>query len=250
MPFLDLMQNFKLTIQYDGTNYHGWQMQANARTIQGELTRVVSILDHRAVTIYGAGRTDAGVHAEAQIANFFAEREFEPRLLRDAINGNLENDIRVLDVVPVPDSFNARFSAVQKTYRYRIWTADVVSPFLRRYVYHYRGDLDIENMRRSGESLLGRHDFTAFTVASSDAEDHIRTLLRLKFEHQTNEIAMIITADGFLRYMVRTIVGTVLDVGRGKRTVSSVTDALESLDRSRSGPSAPANGLTLVSVDY
>lgn len=244
------MQNFKLTIQYDGTNYHGWQMQANARTIQGELTRVVSILDHRAVTIYGAGRTDAGVHAEAQIANFFAEREFEPRLLRDAINGNLENDIRVLDVEPVPDSFNARFSAVQKTYLYRIWTADVLSPFLCRYVYHYRGELDTEKMQRASESLLGRHDFTAFTVASSDAEDHIRTLICLKFEQQPNEISIFVTADGFLRYMVRTIVGTLVDVGRGKRTVASVVEALESLDRSRSGPSAPAHGLTLISVDY
>jgi tRNA pseudouridine38-40 synthase len=244
------MQNFKLTIQYDGTHYHGWQMQANARTIQGELTRVLSILDHRPVTIFGAGRTDAGVHAEGQVANFFAEREFEPRLLRDAINGNLESDVRVLDVAPVPDSFNARFSAVQKNYRYRIWTADVVSPFLSRYVYHYRGELDVENMRRAGESLLGRHDFTAFTVSSSDAEDHIRTLIALKLEQHTNEITIDIIADGFLRYMVRTIVGTLVDVGRGKRTGASVAAALESRDRSRAGPSAPANGLTLISVDY
>ena len=244
------MQNFKLTIQYDGTNYHGWQMQANARTIQGELTRVISILNHRPVTIYGAGRTDAGVHAEAQIANFFTDREFEPRLLRDAINGNLDNDIRVLDVRHVPDSFNSRFSAVKKTYQYRIWTADVLSPFLSRYVYHYRGELDFEKMQMAAEPLLGRHDFTAFTVASSDAEDHVRTLMGLKFERQSNEISIFITADGFLRYMVRTIVGTLVDVGRGKRTVASVAESLESLDRSRSGPSAPAHGLTLISVDY
>jgi len=244
------MQNFKMTIQYDGTHYHGWQMQANARTIQGELTRVLSILDHRPVTIYGAGRTDAGVHAEAQVANFFAEREFEPRLLRDAINGNLDNDIRVRDVTQVPDAFNARFSAVQKTYRYRIWTADVLSPFLCRYVYHYRGELGVEEMRNASESLLGRHDFTAFTVSSSDAEDHIRTLIKLSFEQHPNEISVSITADGFLRYMVRTIVGTLVDVGRGKRTAASVAEALDSLDRSKAGPSAPAHGLTLISVDY
>jgi tRNA pseudouridine38-40 synthase len=250
LTFSILMQNLKLTIQYDGTHYHGWQMQANARTIQGELTRVISILDHRPVTIYGAGRTDAGVHAEGQVANFFAEREFEPRLLRDAINGNLDSDIRILDVVPAPDSFNARFSAVKKTYQYRIWTSDVVSPFLCRYVYHYRGELDIENMRRSAESLLGQHDFTAFTVASSDAEDHVRTIIDLKLEQRSEEMLITITADGFLRYMVRTIVGTLVDVGRGKRTASSVDVALESRDRSRSGPSAPANGLTLISVDY
>src|ERR1700693_1815926 len=112
------MHNFKMTIQYDGTNYHGWQIQANGRTVQGELTRFLSILDHRPVTVYGAGRTDAGVHAECQVANFFVERDFEPGLLRDAINGNLDRDIRVLEVVPVSDAFNARYSATQKAYRY------------------------------------------------------------------------------------------------------------------------------------
>src|SRR5436190_5218053 len=141
------MHNFRITIQYDGTNYHGWQIQPNGRTVQGELRRVLSILDHRPVTVYGAGRTDAGVHAEGQVANFFAERDFDVRLLRDAINGNLDRDIRVIDVVPVSESFNARNFAKQKTYRYRIWTADVVSPFAYRYVLHYRAGLDIPEMQ-------------------------------------------------------------------------------------------------------
>ena len=244
------MQNVKITIEYDGTNYHGWQIQSNGRTVQGELTRALSILDHRPVTVYGAGRTDAGVHAEGQIANFFLERDFAPRWLRDAINGNLDRDIRVLEAVPVFDGFNARYSARQKTYRYRIWTAEVVSPFVYRYVHHYRAGLDVDEMGRAAVPLIGRHDFTAFTVASSDAEDHVRTLIRVNIERDANEILIVVAADGFLRYMVRTIVGTLMEVGRGKRTAASVAAALESLDRANAGPSAPANGLTLVRVDY
>jgi tRNA pseudouridine38-40 synthase len=244
------MQNFRITIQYDGTNYRGWQIQPNARTVQGELTRALSILDHRPVTVYGAGRTDSGVHAEGQVANVFVQRDFEPSLLRDAINGNLDRDIRILEVVPVPDAFNARYSASRKTYRYRIWTGDVVSPFLYRYVHHYRAGLDVGEMRKAVAPLIGTHDFTAFTVASSDAEDHVRTLISVDIEREANEILLIVSADGFLRYMVRTIVGTLMEVGRGKRTAASVSSTLKGLDRANAGPSAPANGLTLVRVDY
>lgn len=244
------MQNFRITIQYDGTNYHGWQIQPIGRTVQGELTRALSILDHRPVTVYGAGRTDAGVHAEGQVANFFVERAFDLRELRDAINGNLDRDIRVLEVVPVSDSFNARNSAKQKTYRYRIWTGDVISPFAYRFVHHHRAGLDVREMRRASEALIGVHDFSAFTVASSEAEHHVRTLTRLDIEETANEISIIVSADGFLRYMVRTIVGTLIEVGRGKRMATSVATNLESCDRKNAGPSAPANGLTLVRVDY
>ncbi|MEK6284609.1 MAG: tRNA pseudouridine(38-40) synthase TruA [Acidobacteriota bacterium] len=244
------MQNCKVIIQYDGTNYHGWQVQPNGRTVQGELTRALSILDHRPVTVYGAGRTDAGVHAEGQVANFFVERDFEPRWLRDAINGNLDRDIRVLDVVPVSDAFNARYSATQKTYRYRIWTGDVVSPFVYRYVHHYRAGLDTVGMERAAAALLGTNDFSAFTVANSEVEDHVRTLSRLDIEQEADEVSIMVSADGFLRYMVRTIAGTLIEVGRGKRTAASVATTIQSRDRANAGPSAPANGLTLVCVDY
>ena len=126
------MQNFKITIQYDGTDYHGWQLQANERTIQGELTRVLSLFDEREVTVHGAGRTDAGVHAEGQVASFFLKRNCEPRLLRDAINGNLHRDIRAIEAEPVDDSFHARFLAKGKFYRYRIWNGEVVAVSLDR----------------------------------------------------------------------------------------------------------------------
>jgi tRNA pseudouridine38-40 synthase len=244
------VQNFKITIQYDGTNYHGWQIQSNGRTVQGELTRALSLLDHRPVTIYGAGRTDAGVHAEGQVGNVFLDRVFELRELRDAINGNLDRDIRVIEVERVSDAFNARHSAIRKTYLYRIWTGEVVNPLAYRYVNHCRAGLCVPEMQRAASALIGTHDFGAFTVADSEVEDHVRTLMRLDIERETNEITVLVAADGFLRYMVRTIVGTLIEVGRGNRTAASVIATRNSADRSNAGPTAPANGLTLVRVDY
>ena len=244
------MRNVKIIIQYDGTDYHGWQIQPNGRTIQGELTRVLSLLDHRHVTVHGAGRTDAGVHAEGQVANFLLEHSFDPRELRDALNGNLDRDIRVIEVEFVDDSFNARFSARRKTYRYRVWTGDVVSPFIRRYAHHYRGALDIQQMRVAASSLIGTHDFSAFTVSTSEVSSHVRTLERLDIEPFEDGLSIIAVADGFLRYMVRTIAGTLIDVGRGHSSAAKVADILESRDRSRAGAMAPAAGLTLVRVDY
>ncbi|HEX8184247.1 MAG TPA: tRNA pseudouridine(38-40) synthase TruA [Blastocatellia bacterium] len=244
------MQNYKITIQYDGTHYHGWQVQPNGRTIQGELTRALSLLDHRHVTVHGAGRTDAGVHAEGQVANFFLEHRFDLRILREAINGNLDRDIRVISVEEAADSFNARFAARLKAYRYQIWTGPVVSPFLHRYVYHYRGELDVEQMRSAAIALVGRHDFRAFTSIHSDIEDHHRTLKRLDIEQREDGLTLVAEADGFLRYMVRTIAGTLIDVGRGRRAASTVAEILYSRNRANAGATAPAAGLTLMRVDY
>ncbi|MFL6216155.1 MAG: tRNA pseudouridine(38-40) synthase TruA [Blastocatellia bacterium] len=244
------MRNYKLTIAYDGTNYHGWQMQANGRTIQGEITRALSLLDHRPVTLHGAGRTDAGVHAEAQVANVFLEREFTPDIWREAINGNLDRDLRVMQVELADDAFEARFSAKSKTYRYDICATPVLSPFDIRYVYHYRGQLDVNGMQRAAALLVGRHDFSAFTIAALDIEDRVRHLTQLDVEARGERIRITASAKGFLRYMVRTIAGTLIDVGRGRRSVISVTEALRSRDRNQAGATAPAHGLTLVRVDY
>jgi tRNA pseudouridine38-40 synthase len=244
------MRNVKVTIQYDGTDYHGWQMQRDLRTVQGELTRAVSLIDHRPVTVHGAGRTDAGVHAEGQVASFLFERDFDPLELRDAINGNLNRDIRVMDVELVDESFHARLSARRKTYRYRVWTADVVSPFVRRYVCHHRGELNTGEMIRAAEILTGQHDFTAFTVSSSQVRSHIRTIETISLETEPNGLAIVVAADGFLRYMVRTIAGTLIDIGRGRRRADEMAVILESRDRSIAGRCATAAGLTLVRVDY
>src|ERR1051325_9501954 len=215
------MRNYKITVQYDGTHYHGWQIQPHGPTIQAELTRALSLLDHRQVTVHGAGRTDAGVHAEGQVASFNLEREFEPARLRDAINGNLAPDIRVVDAEVVGEDFHARFCAKGKTYCYKIFTGDVISPFERRYALHHRERLDVEAMREAATFLAGTHDFSAFTVGDSEVEDHTRSLEKLEVEVERDRlgerILIFATADGFLRYMVRTIAGTLLDVGRGFR---------------------------------
>lgn len=244
------MLNYKITIQYDGTNYHGWQIQPNGRTLQGELTRVLSLLDRRHVTVHGAGRTDAGVHAEGQVASFLLERDFESRYLRDAINGNLDRDVRVIDVEAVAQSFNARFSARLKTYRYQIWNNPVASPFLDRYAYHHRNNLDLQEIERAAAALVGTHDFSAFTVNDSEIKDRVRTLKHLDVQRTESRIIITAAADGFLRYMVRTIVGTLIEAGSGRRTAESVACVLESRNRRNAGATAPACGLTLMRVDY
>jgi tRNA pseudouridine38-40 synthase len=244
------VQNYKTIIQYDGTNYHGWQMQANARTVQGELTRVLSMLDQRPVTIHGAGRTDAGVHAQGQVANFLLAREFEPTRLRDAVNGNLDRDLRVMEVEQVEPSFNARFAATRKTYRYQISTGAVVSPFVYRYAHHHNGPLDIVAMQRASSLLVGKHDFSAFTVKDSEITDRVRTLQRLDVEQERELITITAVANGFLRYMVRTIVGTLIEVGRGRRAAAGLSGVLMSCNRAQAGVTAPARGLTLMRVDY
>jgi tRNA pseudouridine38-40 synthase len=244
------VNNVKIIVKYDGTNYHGWQIQPRGRTIQGELTRVLSLLDHRALTVHGAGRTDSGVHAEGQVASFMLERDFEPERLRDAINGNLDPDIRVSAVHVVDGAFHARYSAVQKTYKYQIYTGAVASPFSYRYCYHFRGRLNVATMREAAGLLRGRHDFSAFTVSDSEAADHIRELRSLDLDQSADVLIVTATADGFLKYMVRTIVGTLIDVGRGRQDAPGLVRALETGDRSLAGPTAPPSGLTLFRVDY
>ena len=168
--------NFKLLIQYEGTDFHGWQVQENARTIQGELERVVSSLEDAEVKVSGSGRTDAGVHAEGQVANVHLKRDFAPDKLRAAINGNLCRDIRIIDVDVVPDDFHARFSAVSKTYVYRVVNATVMSPFWRRFALHESRPLDIAAMNEAAKLFLGEHDWTAFASAQSAGESTVSIL--------------------------------------------------------------------------
>jgi len=244
------LRNVKITIQYDGTDYHGWQLQLNGRTIQGELQDALARIDERVVVVHGAGRTDAGVHADGQVASFRLASDIGALELRDAINGNLDRDIRVLKAEFVDCSFHARLSARRKTYRYRIWNGDIVPPFAYRYVYHYRGDLDIAEMRRAAAFLVGEHNFRAFTGTGADARNAVRTMERLDVERDGDAINITAVANGFLRYMVRTIAGTLIDVGRGHRSADRVALALERRSRALTGPTAPASGLTLVQVDY
>ncbi len=247
--------NYKLLLQYDGTDFHGWQIQANLRTVQGELTRVLSLLEGRDVIVHGSGRTDAGVHAEGQVANVQLERDITPDKLRSAINGNLEADVRVISTETAPDDFHARYSAISKTYCYRVVNGPVMSPFWRRYAMHESRRLDVDRMRECARLCLGEHDWTAFSAAQSDAESRVRTLTQLDVSrrHADREwdlLEFTVSANGFLRYMVRSIVGTLLCVGRNEMDESIVLRAIKSGDRSLVGPTAPAHGLTLMRVEY
>jgi len=248
----DNLRNIKITLQYDGTDYHGWQIQNGLRTIQGELTRVLSLIDGREVMIHGSGRTDAGVHALGQVASFqFAHPHSTDRLVM-AINGNLPPDIRVIRAEEVPEGFHARFSATGKLYRYRVFTGRVLSPFLFRYVHQTSYLLDLNLVRNAAEQLLGEHDFRSFTVTPEKEIDTHRNLTRLdaNFNAQTQIFTFDIAANGFLRYMVRTIVGTLIDIGRGYFPPDSVPEIFAASSRSAAGTSLPAKGLALVKVYY
>lgn len=248
--------NYKLLIQYDGTDFHGWQIQGSERTVQGELQRVLSLIEDENVPVAGSGRTDAGVHAEGQVASFKLLRSFTPEKLRGAINGNLWRDVRVLSVEKMPEDFHARFSAKGKTYIYRIINAPVISPFWVRYAHHESRPLEVARMREAARFFLGEHDWTAFSSASSDSENKVRTITDCSVESvwdaRSNSlmIEFRITGNGFLRYMVRSIAGTLLEVGRGEKDSDTIQTAIITGDRDLAGITAPAHGLTLVKVFY
>jgi tRNA pseudouridine38-40 synthase len=248
--------NFKLTIQYDGTDFHGWQIQEGLRTVQGELTGALSLIDNREVVVHGSGRTDAGVHAEGQVANVQLQREITPEKLRSAINGNIGKDVRVVAAEVVADEFHARYSALGKTYLYRVVNGAVLSPFWSRFAHQEARPLKLELMRDCAEAFLGEHDWTAFSAAQSDAESRVRTITSLQVsKHRdprgaTDMIEIRASADGFLRYMVRSIVGTLLAAGRSEMDRGLVERAIAGGDRSLAAATAPAKGLTLLEVVY
>lgn len=248
--------NYKLLLQYDGTDFHGWQIQDGLRTVQGELTRALSLIEGREVSVQGSGRTDAGVHAEGQVASVVIEREITTDKLRAAINGNIGKDVRVLKVDEAADDFHARYSAVGKTYVYRIVNGPVISPFWFRYAYHDARLLNLERMSAAAEVFLGEHDWTAFSAAQSDVEDRRRTITALEvFEQQDRRardrmIEITVSADGFLRYMVRAIAGALLAAGRDELSAEEIHTAIETGVRPTDAATAPACGLTLMRVRY
>lgn len=248
--------NYRLLIQYDGTDFHGWQIQENSRTIQGELERVIGMLEDAEVKVVGSGRTDAGVHAEGQVANVQMNRGFTPEKLQHAVNGNLWRDIRIIKAEMAPDEFHARFSAKLKTYVYRVVNAPVMSPFWRRYAHHEGRPLDVARLNDVARFFQGEHDWTAFSSAQADGENRVRTVKSFTVESSWDAragatmIEFRISATGFLRYMVRSIVGTMLEVGRGEKDSDTIQTAIVTGDRNLAGKTAPAQGLTLFRVDY
>jgi tRNA pseudouridine38-40 synthase len=248
--------NYKLLLQYDGTDFHGWQIQEDHRTVQRELTRALSLIDGRSVNVHGSGRTDAGVHAEGQVASVGIERDITPAKLRAAINGNVGRDLRVLSVETAADDFHARYSAIEKTYVYRIVNGPVISPFWWRYAHHDARALDLEQMREGAELFRGRHDWTAFSATQSDVEDRVRTVTEIEIVERPDKraqgtlIEIRVSAEGFLRYMVRAMAGALMALGRGELDCDAMGEALETLNRPLAAVTAPACGLTLVRVRY
>lgn len=208
------------------------------------------------MNVHGSGRTDAGVHAEGQVASVEIQRAISTTKLRSAINANTGRDVRILDVESAADDFHARYSALEKTYVYRIVNGPVVSPFWSRYVHQDARKLDLDSMKSVAELFLGKHDFTAFSAAQSDVEDRVRTVTRLEIRERADErlrdslIEIHVSAEGFLRYMVRAIAGTLMAVGRGELDPDSIQEALETSVRPLAAVTAPACGLTLLSVRY
>ena len=248
--------NYKLLLQYDGTEFHGWQIQGDLRTVQGELTQALSLIEGRSVNVHGSGRTDAGVHAEGQVASVEIEREITTTKLRAAINGNVGRDVRVLTVETVAEDFHARYSALEKTYVYRVVNGPVISPFWCRYAHHDARPLDLERMKRGAELFCGKHDWTAFSAAQSDVDDRVRTVTTVAITERADErspsalLEIRVSAEGFLRYMVRAMAGTLLALGRGELDHADIERALDTGIRTPAAVTAPANGLTLLSVRY
>jgi tRNA pseudouridine38-40 synthase len=244
------MRTFKLTIQYDGTDFVGWQRQPNGVSIQELIERALEPIEGHSVTVIGAGRTDAGVHAIGQAASVQLESAIDAASLLRALNATLPDAVRVTAVDEAPADFNARFKALGKVYEYRIWNGPVVPPFERRYVWHVPQMLDLNRMREAGSALIGRHDFAAFRAAGSDVATSERTLRCLNVDGVNEKVTLVVAGDGFLRHMVRAIAGTLVDVGLGRRSIDSVAAALASRDRAQAGATAPALGLFLVKVEY
>lgn len=245
---------FKLVLAYDGTDYVGWQRQPNGVSIQALVEEAIALIEGRPVTIIGAGRTDAGVHALAQVASVTLETPIDPASLMRALNASLPADVRVRAASEAPLDFHARGSARTKAYRYYLRNAGWVSPFERRYVWHVPQPLDDGVMAEGAGALRGRHNFAAFQGAGGDVATTERTILDLGVARVADEDGALVTveveADGFLRHMVRTIVGTLVDVGLGRREAGDLARVLASRDRAQAGATAPAQGLFLVRVTY
>jgi tRNA pseudouridine38-40 synthase len=247
-----MSRNLRLELQYDGTDFHGWQIQSKLPTIQGLLTEAIKSVTAEQVHVCGSGRTDAGVHALAQVCNFRTECRIPCPNLQKALNSILTPSVRITMVEEAPASFHSRHDARSKHYRYRLLQDQWCSPFDYRYVHHYARSLDFERMSRVAELVVGEHDFSAFCDSDSEAESKIRRVFSsfFVFDTRRNLIEYNVCANGFLHHMVRNIVGTFLEVGKGSLGVESVGTILESQKRSNAGPTAPAKGLFLVSVTY
>jgi tRNA pseudouridine38-40 synthase len=255
------MRNLKLVMAYDGTDFCGWQIQPNAPSVQGTLASAIGRITGEKVLPQGSGRTDAGVHALAQVATFQTESVIPPANLVIALNDVFPASIRVLEISEMPEDFHARKSAKAKTYRYRIYRRAICPPFLARFVWHYPYALDMAAMEQAAPVVAGEHDFTSFAAVDPEKNDgqeppggrkesNVRTLFSSQWGTDGDELVYEVRGNGFLHHMVRNLVGTFLLIGKGTLKARDIIGILEAKDRSRAGATAPACGLYLVSVEY
>jgi tRNA pseudouridine38-40 synthase len=254
------VRTLKLTLAYDGTRLVGWQRQAEGESVQGLLEDALARFEGRSVTVHGAGRTDAGVHALGQVASVEVTFTHDATTLARALNAQLPEHVRVLSVDEAASGFHARFSARAKSYRYCIRNGAVASPFERAFAWHVPQPLDVEAMRQAAARLLGRHDFSAFRSIGTEVPDSVRTLHQSALVETHGAVPWLgdagalltyeVSGDGFLRHMVRAIVGTLVEVGRGWRDPGGMDALLQAKNRANAGATAPPHGLFLVRVDY
>ena len=240
----------KVTVEYDGTNYFGWQVQDGKPTVQGELSKAVATVTGRVTTIFGAGRTDAGVHALGQVANFKTSCRIPARKLAHALNAHLAHDISVVECVDAAESFHSQFDAVSKTYRYTVLNRELPSALRRLTSHLLRTALNDEALRAGAAHLAGTHDFRAFGSEMSKKEKTTRTISRFDVRREGDLVLFEVTGDGFLYNQVRAMVGTLIEVGLGKKPAEWVKEVREGKDRTKAGANVPAKGLCLVRVEY
>lgn len=243
------MRNLKVTIQYNGKNYCGWQKQPDSLGIQGTIENAIYEITKEKIKITGSGRTDAGVHALGQVANFKLESKIPTKNLPNALNAKLPKDISIIDCIEVDEEFHSRYSAKRKRYRYLIYNSSYRNPIYKDMSYHVKYDLDLKKMCEEAKSLIGEHDFKGFMSSGSSVNDTIRTIYDITLQKQDNLIILEVEGNGFLYNMVRIIVGTLVDIGRG-RIKESLKNIIDSKERGMCGHTAPAHGLFLKKVDY
>ena len=245
------MRTIKLVVQYDGSDFVGWQRQGKGVSVQGLIEAALAKIDGAPVTLHGAGRTDAGVHAVGQVASARVTSPIEDWQLVRALNAHLPEAIRVTDLMTVPDGFHARFSATAKTYEYRIWNGRTVPPFIRQYAWHIIEPLDVPLMQQASSAIPGEHDFAAFRSARSLNHTTVREITSATWRRGDDRtLIFAIDGKGFLRYMVRSLVGTLVEIGWGQRPVQDIARLLAAPDRAQAGRTAPARGLFLMKVEY
>jgi tRNA pseudouridine38-40 synthase len=245
-------RNFKLVIEYDGTGYRGWQRQKSVPTVQGMIEAAIAKMTGKLVTLHGSGRTDAGVHARNQVANFLVDTELTSETFRKGLNSLTPEDIVIKDCQVVPESFHAQFDATSKVYQYVLLNSPTPAAISRQYAWHVRKPLDLRAVEIAMDALRGTHDFAAFEGVGSPRAHTVRTVMAAAIlaQGRTGKLVFTIEADGFLRCMVRNIVGTLVDVGAGKTSPVQFSQILASRDRKRAGATAPPHGLFLMEVKY